>query len=382
MRRRVREFAFACAGLTLCLLSVAACTRPFVPQGPVPRLGIDYRSDDETTSLQWLGVSAWIMARGPDVVVVDPFFSRPTLTRMILSLLRIWPDFPPNHARVADVLPALPPRTQFVLIGHGHYDHVMDVPYYVAHPSGRETTYVGSRTSRAIVRAFEQTSGRQERVDFQVPDANAESAIVRGRVAVRGFAADHAPHVFGKVFMHVDGDVDTLSAPPTRVGEYVDGTTQLYLVDFLDGASRVAFRVFVSGAANTPEGARALAAAREVVQRESTDVAILCVPGWNLVHGYPESVLSELRHRDADGRWQKGPRHVVLSHFDDFFAPYRHNEDPNNGMDFVIRADYPGMRRKVQELKTTGGYGYTLHEPRTGQCLTFAGREDPRACAR
>ena len=382
MRRRLCESALACAALTLCLVSIAACTRPFVPQGPVPRLGIDYRSDEETTSLQWLGVGTWIMARGPDVLVVDPFFSRQSLTRMILSLLRIWPDFPPHHARVADVLPALPPRTRLLLIGHGHYDHVMDVPYYVGHPSGRETTYVGSRTARAIVRAFEHASGRQERVDFQVPDPNAENAIVRGRIAVRGFASDHAPHIFGMVFMHVDGDVDTLSAPPTRVGQYVDGTTQLYLADFLDGASRVAFRVFVSGAANTPDGARALAAAREVVQRESTDVAILCVPGWNLVRGYPESVLSELRHRDLEGRWQKGPRHVVLSHFDDFFAPYRHNEDPNGGMDFVLRADYFGMRRKLNELKTTEGYAFQLHEPKTGQCLAFAARGNPRECER
>ena len=383
MDRRPRRSALACTGLLLCLLlSVVGCTREFIPQRPVPLLGVDYRSDDETTSLQWLGVSTWVMSRGPDVLVLDPFFSRPTLIRMILSLLRIRPDFYPDDARIADVLPALPPRTRLMLIGHGHYDHLMDVSYYVAHPSGREVTYVGTRTARAIVRAFEQAAGRPGQIDFQVPAANPEHAIVRGNIAVRGFASDHAPHLFGIEFMHIDGDLDVMPAPPTRVGQYVDGTTQLYLVDFLDAAKAVAFRVFVTGAANTPDGARALAAAREVVQRESTDVAILCVPGWDQVRNYPESVLAELRHRDEAGRWQKGPRHVVLSHFDNFFAPYLNNEDPNGGMDFVIGADYAGMRQKLRDLMSTEGYRFQLHEPKTGECLAFQGRGTRRPCPR
>lgn len=366
----------AVGGVVASLLALGGCARSFVPQRPVP-LAVDHAADNETTYMQWLGVSSWVMSRGHEVVVLDPFFSRPTLLNMAFSLLRLTPHFDRKPERIEDVLPALPPGTTFVLIGHAHYDHLMDIPYYLMHPSGRGVTYVGSRTARAILRSFQPPE-----MDFAVPDADPAVPIVRGHIAVRGFASDHAPHILGIEFMHIDGDLEAQPTPPTRAGQYVDGITQLYLVDFLDAGNAVAFRILATGAANTPEGARALAAARAVVGQESTDVAILCVPGWDQVRGYPESVLGELRHRDANGQWQKGPRHVVLSHYDNFFAPYRNGEDPNGEMDFVIRANYAGLRDKLLMLKSESGYRFELHEPRTGECLAFPANSARLPCQR
>jgi hypothetical protein len=213
-----------------------------------------------------------------------------------------------------------------------------------------------------------------------VPSGEPPAPIVRGPVTVRGFPSDHAPHIFGLLFMHVDGDLTEQTSLPTRAGEYVDGITQVHLVDFHDSTGKVAFRVFANGAASSKRGAEALARAKTLVRQHPTDVAILCVPGWDQVEEYPESVLGLLQHIGPDGRPRKGPRHVVLSHYDDFWAPYRNGEDPkvDGGMDFVIRANYAGFLDKLRKLKAEQGYTFEVHEPKTGQCLGFAGGGAPR----
>jgi hypothetical protein len=35
-------------------------------------------------------------------------------------------------------------------------------------------------------------------------------------------------------------------------------------------------------------------------------------------------------------------RHVVLRHYDNFWAPYKNREDPKDKMDFIIRANCLG----------------------------------------
>jgi hypothetical protein len=88
------------------------------------------------------------------------------------------------------------------------------------------------------------------------------------------------------------------------------------------------------------------------------DAAVLCVPGWNQVDGYPESVLDVLR-----------PTTVVTSHFDNFFRRYRAGEDPRAGMDFVALARYTDFVRRLRRLKDERGYGYAIREPATSECL-------------
>jgi metallo-beta-lactamase superfamily protein len=366
-------------------VALEACTRSFVPHGPVP-LAVDYARNDETTYLQWLGTSSWVMSRGHDVAILDPFFSRPSFGEMALSLLKLSNDFGYRRDRIEDVLPALPADTKFVLISHAHYDHLMDVPYYLKRTQGRGVTYVGSRTTRLLLKSF----GPAEMRFFEVPlDPCSGSStpclwpsIVNGGIAVRGFASDHAPHIFGIEFMHSQGDITEQREIPKSAGEYVDGTTLVYLIDFRDSSQKVTFRIFATGTVNSQDGAQALKKAEKDIKEYSTDVAILCVPGWDQVAGYPESVLSVLRHLDDNGQWQIGPRHVVLSHYDNFWAPYKNREDPKDKMDFIIRANYPGFVKKLKTLNKDGGYRFELHQPRTGECIPFPPTSPSLPCQR
>src|SRR2546427_6854758 len=115
------------AGMLTSVLTVS-CAAPSSPYLVLPLAATVARAPDDQF-VEWLGVSSWIISRGPDVVVVDPFFSRPSLLRVGVAMLP-FVAFEPNEKRIDAVLPKLPDNTVLVLVGHGHYDHLMDLTHY------------------------------------------------------------------------------------------------------------------------------------------------------------------------------------------------------------------------------------------------------------
>jgi hypothetical protein len=348
----------------LCVILLNGCQGRLVHHEPVALAARDSRAGD-AMYVQWLGVSSWIVSRGSDGVVVDPFFSRPSFPSVMLSLVfrGFLGNFGYDAERIRDVLPDLPENTKFVLLGHAHYDHLMDVPYYIQPESRRNVTYVGSDTARNILLGF-----KPNHLDFLVAREGGQTK--KGRVRITAFSSDHAPHIFGLKFM--TGEIPKpLVSPPTHAGQYVEGQTLVYFIDFLDENNRVSWRVFVNGAASSPDGAKALQRHPSFLQEHPTNVAILCVPGWDKVDDYPNSIL-----RLVD------PDNVVLSHYDDFASPYKNGEDPKDGMRFVLFANYDGFVEELKNLKSQYGYRYQIHEPKTGQCVRFPAAERTLTCER
>ena len=132
--------------------------------------------------------------------------------------------------------------------------------------------------------------------------------------------------------------------------------------DFLDKNGQALWRVFVNGAASSPRGRKALKANRNFLQEHRVNIAILCVPGWDKVDDYRDSILRLVK-----------PDTVILSHYDDFFLPYKHGEDPTrpDGMKFVPFANYDDFVAELKNLKVKYNYRYDIYQPKTGQCIRF-----------
>lgn len=330
------------------LLSVGPRDRADSGTEPLIISALQHR-DDPHLRLQWLGVSGWILSRGRDVVVVDPFFSRPPIWRVFASLFGA--TFEPDERRIRAVLPTLPDSTRFVLIGHAHYDHLMDLGYYVR-SAVPQPTYIGSRTALNILQGWNPAS-----LDFVVADEPPQLGhpIRSGHVVVTPFLSNHAPHFAGLTLMA--GEVAAPRAsPPSDAWDYRLGRTLMYVVDFLDERDQVAHRVFINSAASDPDVARGMS--DEFLSRHPVDVVILCVPGWNKVSDYPESLLDRLQ-----------PAQVALSHYDDFFQPYVNGEDPTLGMRFVVFAEYEDFLEKLAERNRTRGKGPRIIQSRTGETI-------------
>lgn len=339
------------------VLSLAGLNTPASADMPGKPVADRYTRDSKNLRLQWLGTSSWIVSRGKDVVVVDPFFSRPALLGGLLSSLlgRLRYD----EDRIAAVLPALPEETSIVLIGHGHYDHLMDVPYYLrlwprySDGDKRKTIlYVGSATAYNILLGFKQSaySAVYDQFFWKADDKGYEKApIVRGGMVVTPFLSDHAPHVFGMEFLSAESAPQ--SSEPGSVSAYKLGHALNYFIDFYDSEHQIAFRIFINSAASRPQVMEHIGA--EFLKQHPVNIAILCVPGWDQVDSYPESLIQKLH-----------PEMVMLSHFDNFLAPYKDADNPNQGMQFLMWSDYPGFMKRLRAsftgriVETITGQGY------------------------
>jgi L-ascorbate metabolism protein UlaG (beta-lactamase superfamily) len=349
------------AWLTACTMILSACAASLSPL-PSPALAAESASTKDRY-IQWLGASSWILSSGNDLVVVDPFFTRPSFVRVAASLMTpyLTGNFTYDPERIRAVLPELPKDTKFVLLSHAHYDHLLDVPYYMNHNSGRNLTYVGSLTARNILLGFKPPA-----LDFAIAEQN--PSVEKGRVRVTALPSDHAPHFFGHTFMAGDV-VSPMTGIPSRVGQYLEGQTLVFLVDFLDDHESVVWRVFINGAANSAAGAEALRKHQNLLNEHRINVAILCVPGWDKVDDYPDSLLRLLR-----------PENIVLSHYDDFGSPYIPGEDPNSGMRFLPFANYNRFVERLRLLNTSNNYGFSIYEPKTGQCISFPDSNTTTSC--
>lgn len=318
--RRALAGAAACAvliGLSGCSGSIAGLT---VDPGTTP---VPSRDPAHATTLQirYLGAGGVLLKRGDDAVLTAPFYSNPTFSQIVFGQLG-FVAFESNPAEIRRFLGPkdrddLAPVTA-VLVGHAHYDHLMDLPYIKQHFLPNATIY-GSDTMQhtlagdktldpAKVKSLEPRAWSVP-AEGQ-PEAPAQWTPVGPRLRVLALQSEHAP-IFGGWWKFSPGAYQApLKALPARPWGWREGQTLAYLIDFLgaDGKT-VDFRIHYQDAASTPPlGFPPLF--RGTPDERRVDVAILCVPGFNQVKNYPEALIERIK-----------PRSVVLVHWEDFFAP-------------------------------------------------------------
>ena len=88
--------------------------------------------------------------------------------------------------------------------------------------------------------------------------------------------SEHAP-----IFLHHQFAPGTYDKPlteiPTKASDWKEGQTIAYVIDFLDDAGQVDFRIFYQDAGSTPP--LGIPPDDDVVGTRRFDVAVLCMPG-------------------------------------------------------------------------------------------------------
>ncbi|MBF5043319.1 MBL fold metallo-hydrolase [Aggregicoccus sp. 17bor-14] len=297
--------ALAVLGLAGCAspgreLRLTDCTKP-QPYCAPPQAGTPH------AELTYLGAGGSVVRFGGEAVMFAPSYTNPDLPTIALGA-NIVPDVP----KVDACLAALPRGTldgvRLVLVGHSHYDHLLDVePVVRGHLRG--ATVLGTPTAGKLL-----THARRAGVAFVDMSAHLGApgdAYVApgGRVRVLALASDHAPHALGlKLLSTGIGTKPNLENPTSAMWDWIEGEAYAYVVDFLGEGGRVAFRVFYQDAASSPGMARMPPG---LLAEHWVDLAITSVGGYEQVSGgrYPETVLCDTR-----------PRFVMLGHWEDFFG--------------------------------------------------------------
>lgn len=243
--------------------------------------------------LRYLGVAGFLLQWRDEAVLFDPFFSRPSAMHMFWMT----PDITAIRKGMRGI-----DHVTMVLVGHGHYDHLLDVAEVVrSHVPG--ATVYGSTSVLNTLRA-ELAANQYSIVDVQQQMAKEKEpwfVSTRGQIRAMPIISMHAPNIFTP---YMDGDQPPgATSLPTSLFGWKQGQVLAWLVDLLDATDKVVYRIhFQDSASDAPFGfPPALGDGKRV------DVQILPVASWDKAHDYPDALLN-----------RNQPRLIVLAHWERF----------------------------------------------------------------
>ena len=246
--------------------------------------------------ITWLGTAGFIIESAESTLLVDPFLSRPGLSRITKRIV-------PDDLAIAR---HIPDKVDAILCGHSHYDHVADAPRIARLTHAK---LVGSPSTCAWGRA----EGLPESQLVQIAP---NGALVRfGDIEVRFVPSRHGRVAFGRVpFV---GEVRTTPRGPGRLWHYRMGGAFGLLIK-APGVS-----IYHNGSADLIDAE---------LEGEQADVLLACLAGRKGTENYVARLVSAL-----------APKLVVPTHHDAFFAPLE------NGLHLLPGIDVAGFVSEVYQ---------------------------------
>ncbi len=221
--------------------------------------------------ITYLGTNAYLLQSRDAALLIDPYFSRVGLFRAALNL-----PVASSRELIERYLPVR--RIDAVLVSHGHFDHLLDVPEVVALTGAR---LIASATSIQLARSA------------GVPSEKCVVVTAGEKVSLPGATVSSLPAKHDRLFGRVPFDGPPRRLPPRAAGDWVCGEPLAFLIE-IGGR-----RIYIAGGGR-PNGALPASLGR-------IDLAILGV------------ALPDSRKRFVQALEQLRPRYVLPSHQDDFF---------------------------------------------------------------
>ena len=239
----------------------------------------------------YLGTNGYQFEFKNHALLVDPYFSRVDLLSVALGA-----QIQPNSSRIADSMRHVAPAVDAILVTHGHFDHLLDVPIVMSKTHAR---LIASRTSIDLAKRAGASSG---------------DAVIAGNVRrigpwkIRVLAATH-DRLFGTV--PFDRHESRSVGPPQRAADWICGEPLAFLIE-VNGE-----RIYIDSG-GTPA---------QLPPNEQVDLAILGM------------ALPDSRARLAAALDRLQPRYILPSHQDNFFLPL------SAGFQFGLLTDFPRVQR-------------------------------------
>ena len=317
----IRDIRVIRRGMRCFLLFLGFTAQAFgVGLGPYSQLVVnDSRATPrDGVRVTYLGTNGYQFEFKGHALLVDPYFSRVDLLSVALGS-----RIQPNASRINDGLRHLASgncRTDAILVTHGHFDHLLDVPVVMAKTRAR---LIASASSVDLAKRAGASSGEVVR-----------PGDVRriGPWKIRVLSATH-DRLFGKVPFDRPPSQADLSAeaaysaeaaakagsaktgPPQRAADWICGEPLAFLIE-VNGQ-----RIYIDSG-GTPV---------QLPPNERVDLAILGM------------ALPDSRARLHNALERLHPRYILPSHQDDFFRPL------NAGFQFGPLTDFPFVQRECAQ---------------------------------
>lgn len=320
-----RSFSFELRALASVLIVLAGCRHATIvshqiASGPhaVGCAPGDCGDPRNLVSVTYLGISGVLVEWGEHALLTAPFFSNPSFPiarPSVLQWLRSGPRITVDSTAIERLLPRSADHASVILVGHGHYDHLLDVPY-IATRRAKSAVIFGGPSIRHMLMGDPVLRSNSRRL-VAIPLEMAGDATRDGDwhysadSAFRFIAlvAGHAPILtignWGYTFAAgaVSTDLDSL---PQTAAEWKLGEPYAFLIDVLSDSTRTTvFRIYFEDAPSEPPLGFPSAS---VLAARNVDLAILCAATSSNVAATPDSLLRVLK-----------PAAVIVTHWESFF---------------------------------------------------------------
>jgi len=235
-------------------------------------------TDPTKVGVRWLGTAGYELRYQGTTVLIDPYLTRVSLLRYARGPLV--PDAAAVDAVIADA--------DAVLVGHSHFDHVLDVPYIAAKTAAH---VYGSRSTANLMAAAGIPEGQVTALEH-----GRATTFEVGPFRITAIPSLHSPFALGRV--PYPGDIPCTCELPVRGGRYRCGDVFSYRVE-VGGQT-----LYHLGSANLIEEAIPGAGRGD----GEVDLLLLCIAARFSVPGVVRRSLDAVR-----------PRRVMPMHYDNFF---------------------------------------------------------------
>jgi L-ascorbate metabolism protein UlaG (beta-lactamase superfamily) len=257
-------------------------------------------------NFKWLGTDGWEITFANKAILFDPWLSR-------FDSGFLTGKFNPNATLPTDetLINQHITKADQILIGHGHWDHMADVPYIAKKTNAM---VIGSETHANVMRAA------------GVPEGKIVQVKGGEYMQFDGYTLEVFPgiHSMGPTKKHaVPGHLVSVPSPPTKIADMPEGDSFIYVITI--GGK---FSIFLMSTANYVE--RAIAGLKP-------DVALVASIFANQIHDYTPRLLKALNY----------PKVILPTHWDNFEKPF--SEPPQDLRN--IFGDPANMDLAVKEIK-------------------------------
>ena len=273
---------------------------------------LDQKDADYETTLQFqfYGTAGGMLSLGDEGLLMDPFVSNPSILKLIFGK-----KLTSNDKLIKATFTNLD-IVKGIIIGHGHYDHLMDVPAVMGLCGMSDKVKVyADQVSAYQLNNFESTKGKIEVVDGNIDkpyDKGAWYSLPGGNIKIYPVRSGHAPNVWRfRVPFGTRNEPMRDNDVPRTFCDWKAGAFLNYAVVITHPVSKVSYRIYIqSSASDCSIGSPPKGMMEDI---GGFNLLILSAASFDKVDQYPSQLLARTK-----------PHDVILVHWHDFFDQ---NED-------------------------------------------------------